>query len=163
MKKPHIIHVNRQHVYTVDGDDKEHVQLKFMENDMTKKAQKRLNTNTLKHIAGTPSGGSGEGSYVSGRIQEMAREILEYREAGEVTLFELTTVDDYGDSSSGFATYFEDVAKDWKNSNPYRDYKMRLFKIVYDYSDTEDLLYQKEVDDALLKLTDREKEILGLK
>ena len=33
----------------------------------------------LEHIANCPDGGSGEGSYISGRIQSMAREILKYR------------------------------------------------------------------------------------
>lgn len=33
----------------------------------------------LEHIANCPYGGSGEGTYISGRIQSMARELLKYR------------------------------------------------------------------------------------
>jgi len=36
-----------------------------------------------EHIAECPSGGSGEGSYISGRIQSMSREILKYRKQTE--------------------------------------------------------------------------------
>lgn len=35
--------------------------------------------NVLEHIAQCHAGGSGEGSYVIGRIQSMARELLKYR------------------------------------------------------------------------------------
>lgn len=38
-----------------------------------------VTTELLEHIANCPDGGSGEGSYTSGRIQSMAREILKYR------------------------------------------------------------------------------------
>lgn len=37
----------------------------------------------LEHIANCPYGGSGEGTYISGRIQSMARELLKYRAQGE--------------------------------------------------------------------------------
>jgi len=37
----------------------------------------------LEHIANCPCGGSGEGTYISGRIQSMARELLKYRAQGE--------------------------------------------------------------------------------
>lgn len=40
-------------------------------------------TELLEQIAEWPSGGSGEGSYVSGRIQSMARELLKYRNTVE--------------------------------------------------------------------------------
>lgn len=40
-------------------------------------------TDLLVRIAEWPTGGSGEGSYVSGRIQSMARELLKYRNAEE--------------------------------------------------------------------------------
>jgi hypothetical protein len=35
--------------------------------------------NVLEHCAQCHVGGSGEGSYVTGRIQSMARELLKYR------------------------------------------------------------------------------------
>lgn len=38
-----------------------------------------VETELLEHIANCTDGGSGEGSYTSGRIQSMAREILKYR------------------------------------------------------------------------------------
>jgi hypothetical protein len=37
----------------------------------------------LEHYAKCPSGGSGEGSFISGRIQSMARELMIYRKQGE--------------------------------------------------------------------------------
>lgn len=40
----------------------------------------RLDQDLLEHIANCHVGGSGEGSYISGRIQSMAREILQLRE-----------------------------------------------------------------------------------
>lgn len=40
----------------------------------------RLSTDWLDHTANCHVGGSGEGSYISGRIQSMAREILQLRE-----------------------------------------------------------------------------------
>lgn len=42
-----------------------------------------VETELLEHIANCPDGGSGEGSYTSGRIQSMAREILKYRKQCE--------------------------------------------------------------------------------
>ncbi len=39
-----------------------------------------VSTELLEHIANCPNSGSGESSYMSGRIQSMAREILKYRE-----------------------------------------------------------------------------------
>lgn len=38
-----------------------------------------VSTDRLEFIAECPTGGSGEGSYITGRIQSMAREILHYR------------------------------------------------------------------------------------
>lgn len=38
-----------------------------------------LNEETLTRIAALPAGGSGESAYITGRIQCMAQEILEYR------------------------------------------------------------------------------------
>lgn len=38
-----------------------------------------VSTDILRHIAGCGVGGSGEGSYITGRIQSMAREILQCR------------------------------------------------------------------------------------
>jgi hypothetical protein len=39
----------------------------------------RVPTELLEHIADCPASGSGEGSYISGRIQSMARELLRLR------------------------------------------------------------------------------------
>lgn len=36
-------------------------------------------TDVLERIAECPTGGSGSGDYITGRIQSMARELLEYR------------------------------------------------------------------------------------
>jgi hypothetical protein len=38
-----------------------------------------LNQETLERIASLPAGGSGESAYITGRIQCMAQEILDYR------------------------------------------------------------------------------------
>jgi len=43
----------------------------------------QVSNEMLEHIADIPAGGSGEGAYVSGRIQSMARELLTYRNLKE--------------------------------------------------------------------------------
>lgn len=42
-----------------------------------------LSDETLEHIAACPVGGSGEGSYITGRIQSMANELLYRRRKDE--------------------------------------------------------------------------------
>jgi hypothetical protein len=42
-----------------------------------------IDTEILEHIAAQGAGGSGEGSYITGRIQSMAREILFHRKRNE--------------------------------------------------------------------------------
>lgn len=38
-----------------------------------------IDDEVLKNIADAPTGGSGVGDYITGRIQSMARELLRYR------------------------------------------------------------------------------------
>lgn len=38
-----------------------------------------LSTEALEYVAGCPTGGSGEGAYITGRIQCMAQALLEYK------------------------------------------------------------------------------------
>ncbi len=53
-----------------------------MKNHMPKidKRDVPVSREILEHIAQCGVGGSGESSYITGRIQSMAREILKYRE-----------------------------------------------------------------------------------
>lgn len=48
-------------------------------NEKTDRRDIPVSTEVLERIAASPDGGSGEGSYVTGRIQSMARELLAYR------------------------------------------------------------------------------------